>query len=471
MVRSNNASLPASFPRFTRILFGFAVLTLIIIYMISILSLYHTEQSLKWVNRSEKINNQLETLASIVHDAEIGESLYAKTDNTAYFKPFEAELEVEQETLEQLRWLTRGNPSQQNRLNQLDSLIQQRIELLRKIVNTRKQYGPSPARQLVLTGEGKSLMLEISDLVKGMKTEEFRLIRHRQAKLNSVKRRIAIVSAISFLFALSFIIWGYSLTEKFNQRLQKSVTDGKQYADRLEQINLELEQVAAIASHDLKAPLRKIKVFIDSIEKDAANTLSEESRDYFARVQASVIKMQELVDHVLAIARQKNHSSSSSAETLDLAQLAEVVCASLEERVNETKGRVEVGSMCAYQGNRTEMTQLLQNLIENGLKYHRPDVPPVVYVSAQPTTEGGCEIRVKDNGIGIAAQNRKDVFQMFRRLQNPKPYGGTGIGLGTVKNIVERNHGAIRVESAPLQGSEFIVSLPARNGHSPDRSG
>ncbi len=469
MVRSNNASLPASFPRFTRVLFGFAVLTLIIIYVISILSLYHTEQSLKWVNRSEKINNQIETLASIVHDAEIGESLYAKTDNPAYFKPFEAELEVEQETLEQLRLLTRGNPSQQNRLNQLDSLIQQRVELLRKIVNTRKQYGPSPARQLVLTGEGKSLMLEISALVKGMKTEEFRLIRHRQAKLNSVKKRIAIVSAVSFLFALSFIIWGYTLTEKFNRKLQQSVSDAQQYADKLEQINRELDQVAAIASHDLKAPLRKIKIFIDSIIGDAASTFSEESRDYLDRTRASVIKMQDLVDHVLEIARQK--PASFSGETLDLAQLAEEVCSSLEERVRETQGRVEVGAMCAFPGNRTEMTQLLQNLIENGLKYHRPDVPPLVQVSARATEEGGCEIRVKDNGIGIAAQNRKDVFQMFRRLQHPKPYGGTGIGLGTVKNIVERNHGVIRVESAPLQGSEFIVSLPARNGHSPAPSG
>lgn len=458
MSRSKNAG----FPSFTRALFCFAIVTLIAIYIISLLSLYHTEQSIKWVNRSEKVSDQIETLASIVHDTEIGETRFLETSNPAYFKPFEAELEVEQETLDQLRSLTSGNRSQQNRISKLEGLIKERIELLRKIVSTHHQYGMSPARQLILNGEGKALMDEIRALVKGMKTEEYRLIRHHQTKLKNVKKRIATISVISFLFALSFIIWGYSLTEKFNRKLQKSVDEGEQYAEQLEETNRELEQVAAIASHDLKAPLRKIKIFIDSIQQDQDNQLSEESRDYFQRTQASVEKMEALVDHVLNIARQEH--TDYTPEALDLRRVTEDVVSTLEDRLAETQGKVEIGDMCAYQGNRTEIAQLLQNLIENGLKFHRPDVPPVVQVSASLSKSGGCEIRVQDNGIGIETSNPHDLFQMFRRVRTPKQYAGTGIGLGTVKNIVERNHGDIRVESAPQRGSEFIIHLPVANG-------
>ena len=114
------------------------------------------------------------------------------------------------------------------------------------------------------------------------------------------------------------------------------------------------------------------------------------------------------------------------------------------------------------------MRQLIQNLIGNGLKYHKENMPPVVTVSAQiiddrqTQSEKSCQITVKDNGIGFDEKYSDRIFGIFQRLHTRNDYEGTGVGLAICKKIVERHNGKIVANSTPDEGSTFIVTLPVK---------
>jgi signal transduction histidine kinase len=120
---------------------------------------------------------------------------------------------------------------------------------------------------------------------------------------------------------------------------------------------------------------------------------------------------------------------------------------------------VVVGDLPCIEGDPVQMRQLLQNLIGNALKFHRPDEPPVVRVSAA-RYDGVLELRVEDNGIGFESKDAARVFLPFHRLHGRAEYEGTGIGLTICRKIAERHNGNIRAESHPGSGSRFIVTLP-----------
>jgi signal transduction histidine kinase len=127
-------------------------------------------------------------------------------------------------------------------------------------------------------------------------------------------------------------------------------------------------------------------------------------------------------------------------------------------------GRVEIGDLPTIDADPLQMRQLLQNLIGNGLKFRRPDVPPVVRVAAEiiRSTDRGpdCRLTVADNGIGFEEVYLDRIFNVFQRLHGRNEYEGTGMGLAIARRIVERHGGTITARSAPGEGATFIVTLP-----------
>jgi signal transduction histidine kinase len=147
--------------------------------------------------------------------------------------------------------------------------------------------------------------------------------------------------------------------------------------------------------------------------------------------------------------------------------VAQEVVEDLALRVRESGGRVEIAELPEIEAEPTQMRQLLQNLIGNGLKFAREGVPPVVRVESTVADEDGrevCELRVSDNGIGIGEEYRERIFRVFERLHARMDYQGTGIGLAICARIAQRHGGSIRVEDAPGEGSSFIVRLPTQQG-------
>jgi two-component system sensor kinase FixL len=246
----------------------------------------------------------------------------------------------------------------------------------------------------------------------------------------------------------------------------------RRFAAQLEQSNRELQEFAFVASHDLQEPLRKIQAFGDRLQARHAGRLDEEGRDYLQRMLSATGRMQDLIDGLLTYSRVS--SKAQPFAPVDLGQLAREVVSDLESRIQQSGGRVEIGELPTIEADGVQMRQLLQNLIGNSLKFHKPNEPPRVEVQARllpgPLSRGNssqagpayCTLTVEDHGIGFDEKYRDRIFQVFQRLHGRGEYEGTGMGLAICRRIVERHHGWITAKSTPGQGATFIVTLPVR---------
>ena len=235
--------------------------------------------------------------------------------------------------------------------------------------------------------------------------------------------------------------------------------------------NAELQQFAYVASHDLQEPLRKIQAFGDRLKAKYSSALTEQGRDYIERMQNAAGRMQTLIDDLLTFSRVT--SKAQPFVSVSLYQVTQEVLSDLEVRIQQTKGRVEVGELPIIDGDPVQMRQLLQNLISNALKFHRNDEPPLVSVRGQllknteQLTESSlatefCQLIIQDNGIGFEMKYLDRIFNVFQRLHGRSEYEGTGMGLAICRKIAERHNGSITATSTLGQGATFIVTLPIK---------
>ncbi len=229
---------------------------------------------------------------------------------------------------------------------------------------------------------------------------------------------------------------------------------------KLEVNNRELQDFAYVASHDLQEPLRKIQAFGDRLKKQAGPALDEKSADYLERMQSAAGRMQALINDLLAFSRVTTKAQPFTLTDLNL--IVKDVLSDLEVRIERSGGQVEVGSLPTIEADATQMRQVLQNLIGNALKFHKPEVAPIVKVYSN-LHDGQCELTVADNGIGFDEKYLDRIFTPFQRLHGRGEYEGTGIGLSVVRKIVERHGGAVTAHSQPGQGATFVVTLPVKH--------
>jgi len=263
--------------------------------------------------------------------------------------------------------------------------------------------------------------------------------------------------------------------------IQRDVTERKQAEQELARINTELEHrnrelqdFAYVASHDLQEPLRKIHAFADLMQEDYQDKVDETGTYYLHRMQDAAARMSGLINDLLAYSRVT--IATRPFDTVDLNAVMADVLLDLEVRIEETGGHVTVTDLPTIKADATQMRQLLQNFVGNALKFHRPDVPPIVEIvgtlEAAPTPEGGplgerCRLEVRDNGIGFDEKYRDRIFTPFQRLHGRGRYAGTGMGLAICRRIVERHQGTITAHSMPGEGATFVVLLPLHQASAP----
>lgn len=239
----------------------------------------------------------------------------------------------------------------------------------------------------------------------------------------------------------------------------------KQTLDELGRSNSDLEQFAYVVSHDLQEPLRKITAFADLLERRHAGELNEEAQGYVKRMVGGAERMGDLIRDVLALSRVT--TKARPFKPINLNETVKEVLSDLETRIEDTGADVQVGDLPSIDADSTQMHQLLQNLIGNALKFHKKEEgeKPVVRVEAT-TTEGLCELRISDNGIGFDAKHAEQIFNMFRRLHTRGTYEGTGIGLAICRKIAERHHGSIEATSEAGEGATFTIKVPIKQDNS-----
>lgn len=221
--------------------------------------------------------------------------------------------------------------------------------------------------------------------------------------------------------------------------------------------NAELEHFGFIASHDLKEPLRGVANYTQMLQLHLGSKFDEEAREFMKYILDSVTRVNGLIDDLLNYSR--IGSGAPDFSEVDCTAVVSDVISNLETSIKECQCTISVSDLPVIRGNRTELTQLFQNLLSNSIKY-RSAIAPEINVQAL-RDETSWIFSVRDNGIGIDPKYFAKVFVLFQRLHGKDAYSGTGVGLAICKKVVERAGGKIWVESKPGRGSTFYFSLPA----------
>jgi len=240
----------------------------------------------------------------------------------------------------------------------------------------------------------------------------------------------------------------------------------RQLNAELERSNQELQDFAHVASHDLQEPLRKIQAFGNLLEEEYGQELGD-GKAYLDRMRVAASRMQRLINDLLMFARVTTRAQPFLETDLNL--IAQEAIEDLEASVRLHQGKIELGPLPTIEADPLQMRQVFQNLIGNALKFHKPDVPPHVRISAEVRNQAGadsspeqqfCTLRVEDNGIGFDEKYLDRIFTVFQRLHGKGQYEGTGVGLAVVRKIITRHNGTITAQSTPGVGSTFIIVLP-----------
>jgi light-regulated signal transduction histidine kinase (bacteriophytochrome) len=225
----------------------------------------------------------------------------------------------------------------------------------------------------------------------------------------------------------------------------------------LERSNAELQQFAYVASHDLQEPLRAVANFTQLLAERYAPQLDDDAREFIAFAVDGAVRMQALIHDLLAYSRVGTRSEV--LEPVDCNEALGRAVSNLRISIAENAALVSHEELPVIQADATQLVQLFQNLIGNGIKFRGVN-PPRVHVSTVRQADNWT-FSVRDNGIGIEAQYAERIFDIFQRLHRREEYPGTGIGLAVCKKIVERHGGKIGVQSEPGKGATFFFSIPA----------
>ena len=250
---------------------------------------------------------------------------------------------------------------------------------------------------------------------------------------------------------------GSNTITRHQRALTKSNQDLKQIAEGLTASNVELQQFAYVASHDLQEPLRMVGSYCQLLERRYSASLDQDGRDFIRFAVEGAARMKVLINDLLTYSRVGTQKVDD--QEVDCGEVFDDAIANLQTAIEESDAVVTHADLPRVRGDATQLTQVFQNLTGNALKY-RGESAPRVHVGVE-RQNGTWTFSINDNGIGIEPQYAERVFGIFERLHANDEYAGTGIGLAVCKKIVERHGGTIWLESKVGEGSTFSFTIPA----------
>jgi PAS domain S-box-containing protein len=234
----------------------------------------------------------------------------------------------------------------------------------------------------------------------------------------------------------------------------------KDYAHRLLKSNKELEDFAYVASHDLKEPLRKILAFSGELNEKLNHLIDDDSKFFLSKIQNSAIKMNRLLDDLLAYSRISNNEPDFSYFDAEL--LIKDVVSELSLLISEKSAQVIYNVNFDAKkifGDQLQLFRVLENLLSNSLKYSKDDISPEIRIDVEVINDY-ISITFTDNGIGFDMKYKDKIFEQFQRLHNSSKFSGTGMGLAIVKKIIDIHNGTIMIKSEVGIGTTFQILLP-----------
>lgn len=285
-----------------------------------------------------------------------------------------------------------------------------------------------------------------------------------QSERNSAQTRLILLMVLGF-FLLVFAMWKAWLLDKERKvdllklsEAHSSLQDKNVEMEQYIQSNIQLEQFAHIAAHDLKTPLRMIASFSSLLKDRLEDRLGEKERDYITYIERGSRDMRDLIDDLLKYSKANAHALE--IKSFNLEQVVENVLDSLHGKIDFDEPEIiRKGLNLTMVGDRSKIFHVLENLISNALKFTQGIEPARISISAIRTV-AEIQICVSDNGVGIAPEFKDKVFQTFVKLHSQDEFEGTGIGLALCKDTVEKHGGKIWLSSVQGKGSSFYFTIP-----------
>lgn len=247
----------------------------------------------------------------------------------------------------------------------------------------------------------------------------------------------------------------------FEEELKKQVAD---QTEELQRSNNDLLHFAGIVSHDLREPVRKIKIFNTLLSNEKKPGFYRTSKKYLSKINHSAQRMENIIEGILTYSTLDK--TAQSFEKIDLNEILENIKTDLELVIQEKDAVLITSELPEIEGASILINQLFYNLIQNALKFSKADVPPRVIITSGLINDNGVDcvkIIIKDNGIGLDPAFNERIFNAFERLHSKDQYEGNGLGLALCRKIVKRHNGSITAAGEKDNGAEFTVILPLRH--------
>lgn len=234
----------------------------------------------------------------------------------------------------------------------------------------------------------------------------------------------------------------------------------KESLSQLKALNASLNRYAAITAHDLRAPLKRVSSMVDILFEDHEHQIDKDGKDILYRIKRSTDKMNGMVSSLLTYSSSEFDENATRETTME--ELVEATTIAMANSDLKSQLKLDIEHAGPIHCNPDLIIHVLQNLISNSLKFNTKN-EVMIKISAVSLDDGGTQIMVADNGIGIPDEHANKIFEMFTRLHNDQQFTGHGIGLATCQRIVFDHGGSIAVDKSYKNGACIKIILPARN--------
>ena len=308
----------------------------------------------------------------------------------------------------------------------------------------------------------RAIAKAVAHLKKGVRTfsDEFRCI-CSDGSYRYVQNKVFVMNDAKTGKPIRMIGALQDVTEQKNKEIQlRELNEAlSERAEQLATSNTELERFAYIASHDLQEPLRTITSFLQLLKRKYEGQLDETANTYITFAVDGGERMKQLIMDMLEYSRVNTQLKLN--EEVDMQHILNDVLFNFSGRIKLSDAMIVSENLPKIYAVKTQMIQLLQNLISNAIKYQKPNVPPYIIVKGEDH-ETEWEFSVQDNGIGIDEKFFDKIFIIFQRLHSKTQFTGTGIGLAICKKIIEKHKGRIWVTSIVGEGTTFHFTIPKK---------
>ncbi|MGH2341085.1 sensor histidine kinase [Segnochrobactraceae bacterium EtOH-i3] len=435
------------------------------------------------ISHTLEVTSAVSGLRTAIRRAESAQRGYLLTGEPGYRTMFDDARQSITRQLDRIETLSSDNPSQTRRLQAIRTSLEPQLDSLAEAITLKAGGRTEEALTLARSGSGLDLMEDAGASISAMADAERALLAERRARDERISDAILALtltgaSAIVVLAFASVVLVRRSTRaaaearaalEEANLTLEEKV---HARTSELEDANEELQRFAYIVGHDLRSPLVNIMGFTSELEMlrddmlarlaagapdpEADAELKNDIDEALGFIKSSTAKMDRLINAILALSRAGRREFH--AERVDLSELVATLTGALTHQVQEAGASLTIDPLPVIRSDRLALEQILSNLIDNAVKYLRPDVPGHIRVSAGEK-KGFVILKIADNGRGIAEQDLGRIFELFRRA-GVQDRPGEGIGLAHVRMLVRRIGGAIRVDSTPGSGTTFSLILP-----------